>query len=346
MFKIKTVISTVAGLLLTASLFAAKAPDWIVNGGGKKYPSSKYYVSVGEASTKDGAELKAVEGIASIFGQNVKSSVKGDKRMAQIEGKGGDVVTTSTSTLSTTTTRQVDAENLIGIEIIDSFQDTANAKWYVLAVMDKPKTAQIYSDLISTNNDTIQNLMDNSINSADPYTLDSYSKLDFAVKLAKQSEVYIKKLSVIDPDSATAVQNSEFSAANINNSLRTVASMMPIVINVENDKDGRIGKAFEKALSSAGLNTVKGTEDRYQIVCSVYTEKSTIKNMPALNFTIDATLRDTFLGEDIIPLGFTGREGGNTEQQAESKAYSTIAKKIDQTFKPAFNDYLQTLSIN
>ncbi len=88
-------------LLSTGSfVFAGKKssksiPEWVTNPA-KAYPSESFFYYVGEGSERSKAELNAVNGIASIFGQSVKSDTASSKKMAQAK-MDGKVATVSVS---------------------------------------------------------------------------------------------------------------------------------------------------------------------------------------------------------------------------------------------------------
>ncbi|MCR4743248.1 MAG: LPP20 family lipoprotein [Treponema sp.] len=344
MSKIKFSFLSVLVFLLAVNLFAARAPKWVIDGFSKDYPQKDYFYAVGEGTSKTAAELRAIEGIASVFGQNVKSATKGDKRMAMIENQNGDYASATATSIDQTILRQVDAENLIALEIAETYQDEKQVnKWYALAVMNKAKATEIYTDLIEANYSTIKTLIKQTENK--DYSLDNFSRLDFAVKLALQNEFYLNRLSIINNSVADSLVKAEYQSVKIKGKLRDFAVNIPVYVNVTSDDDNRISKAFETALTSAGLSTSKGSNERYTITCKVNFTTKMLKGRNFCEYTVDASLNDTVIGESLIPLSFTGREGGNDENQAISRAKLKIADKISETFTKQFNTYLQSLSM-
>lgn len=344
MSKIKFSFVSVLVFLLAVNFLSARAPKWVVDGFSKDYPQKDYFYAVGEGTSKSAAELRAVEGIASVFGQNVKSATKGDKRMAMVENQNGDYANVTSTSIDQTILRQVDAENLIALEIAETYQDEKQAnKWYALAVMNKAKATEIYTDLIEANYSTIKTLIKQTDNK--DYSLDNFSRLDFAVKLATQNDFYLKRLSIINNTAADSLVNDQYQPAKIKQKLRDFAVNIPVYVKVSSDDDNRISKAFESALTSAGLSTSKGSNERYVIKCDVHFTTKMLKGRNFCEYTVDASLSDTVIGESLIPLSFTGREGGNDENQALSRAKLKIADKISETFTKEFNNYLQSLSM-
>ena len=142
MRKIKIHLKKVICLsfLLTGSfIFAAKTktpvmPDWI-NTPAAVYPSSSYITYVGYGADRDSAEIKALQGIASVFGQSIKSDSESSQRMIQAKSE-GKIATTNISSFNQNILRSVDVNNLIGVEIKEFWFD-GTSSWYAIAVLDK-----------------------------------------------------------------------------------------------------------------------------------------------------------------------------------------------------------------
>ena len=98
----------------TGTCFAG-TPDW-VSVPAKKFPPAKYFTSVGTGYNRDVAELQAVKGIASIFGQNIVSTTSSENRMQQARIN-GDVATANVSSIEQNVLRQVNQDDVMGGEI-------------------------------------------------------------------------------------------------------------------------------------------------------------------------------------------------------------------------------------
>ena len=131
--------------------FAArvKEPTW-VSVPKKVYNPEKYLSYVGKAKDKSQAELLAVEGIASVFEQDVASASVSSSRMEQASNE-GKVAIARSQNFNSKIMRKVDVDSLVGIEIKEYWTD-AEKNIYVIAVLDKPKTSLLYSNMIEKNN--------------------------------------------------------------------------------------------------------------------------------------------------------------------------------------------------
>ena len=138
--------------------FAArvKEPTW-VSVPKKVYNPEKYLSYVGKAKDKSQAELLAVEGIASVFEQDVASASVSSSRMEQASNE-GKVAIAKSQNFNSKIMRKVDVDSLVGIEIKEYWTD-AEKNIYVIAVLDKPKTSLLYSNMIEKNNAEIKKLL-------------------------------------------------------------------------------------------------------------------------------------------------------------------------------------------
>ncbi len=323
-----------------------KIPEWTTKPG-KYYPSAQYLTGVGSAMSRSDAELQAVTELSSIFGQSVQGTTVASSRMAQFIASDGSATNTSDAEISQSTKNKIAHDNLIGIEIKESFHDEKHNTWYVLAIMDKAKVTANYQSMINRNQKHIELLRSQVATSSDKYTLDNFVRLDFARELALTNEQNVNRLLIINPSAGQAMQNGMTAAAVMQKEARELAQKIPICIVVENDSDNRISKAFAEVMSQAGFNTTTGSNERYKITCDVtyYDDQSTDGKTKFANYTVTGGLQDTSIGEELVPLSFTGREGSPTIENARQRAKSTIVNKIKQNFKQAFNRYLQTTSI-
>ena len=323
-----------------------KIPDW-TNNPSKYYPTAQYFTGVGSARSRSDAELQSVTELASVFGQSVSGTTAASSRMTQFMGADGSYTNTSDSEISQSTKNKIAHDNLIGIEIRESFHDEKNNTWYVLAVMEKAKVTELYRSMIQKNQNEIALLRNQVAASTDKYTLDNFVRLDFARELALANDVSIKRLLVVNPSAGTAMQGVTTPAATLQKEARELAIKIPICIKVENDDDNRISKAFAEVMSQAGFNTTSGSNERYQILCDItyWDDKSSDGKTQFANYTVTGGLVDTSVGEELVPLSFTGREGSPTIENARQRAKSTIVNKIKQNFKQSFSRYLQTASI-
>lgn len=321
-----------------------RQPEWVDNPY-SVYPSDRYFATHGEGDERTAAEVNAIAGIASIFTQSIKTNTASSRRMEQavIDGK---VAFADISSIDTDTRQQVDSENLIGVEIKDSWLDTKSGRWHTVAVLDKTKTSELYLTMIKKNSDEIARLID--VDESDSqifYSFETYARFDLAKDIAEQNESYLVRFQVINPSLAMTVKDSFPSSKTIAGRNLDIASKIPIYIEIENDNDNRLAKAFSSVIAQAGFRT-SGTKDaNYFLTGSVsYSERETKDGKTVqCSYVIDASLRNS-ASEILIPFSVTGREGSTTYSDAQNRSVRTLEGKIKSEFQTSFAEFLSNLA--
>ena len=124
-------------------------PEWI-NQPAAVYPNDSYITYVGSGADRNVSEINALQGLASVFGQSVKSDSTASSRMVQAK-ENGLVANTNNQVFSQEVKRKVDIDSLIGVETKEFWLDEVNSTWYAIAVLDKAKATGIYTEMIKKN---------------------------------------------------------------------------------------------------------------------------------------------------------------------------------------------------
>lgn len=348
-FLKKTLFTVILSLSLAVFPASAKAknskkaPDWIT-GQSKAYPKAEYLTASGVADSKRAAELDAINELAAVFGQKITSATLASKRLTMAQSQ-GLVASSSESSLAQDILREVSQDDIIAVEIPEFYEAKSEGKWYALAVINKSKASQIYSGMIEKNQKEVEAIIMQIQKDKEADTMLNFSRLDFAEEVAKKNETYLKRLTVLDPKEA-----EKFSAINtpvqIHKMKIDMAARIPVCVNVDDDSDGRITKSFQEVMTSFGFNTTIGSNERYIISCKNHFTESASSNAKTkfCEYAAECALIDTFLGETLIPLSITGREGSTTYQNAEVRAKQKIVTKIKSEFAAGFQKYLGDFS--
>ncbi len=345
LFLLKVIFCLLSLPMIGGFLFAEKKPsksipEWVTNPA-KAYPGESFFYYVGEGSERSKAELNAVNGIASIFGQSVKSDTASSKKMAQAKMH-GKVATVSVSGFSQDILRSVDSGNLIGVETKDFFFD--GTVWYAIAVLDKTKAAAIYRQLIVKNAKAIKELLENSEN--DTYSLESYSAYDFASDIATENESYYKKLSVIDASAFASLKVNVPSSKEIAAQKLEIAKNIPIAVVIHDDVSGKLAAAFTEALASIGFRASLTANVRYVLTGNLTFEESQSSDGKAARcrYFLESYILDSATDQRLAPLCLSGRESHVSYHEAENRALKTLEKKIRGDFKNTFVEYLKNFT--
>ncbi len=319
----------------------SKQPEWI-SGSSSKYPEAEYFIYAGEGAEKANAELDALRGLTAVFGQNASSVTSYSRRLLEAE-KDGKVGFAQASSISQEVLQQVNHDDVIGVEFKEYYSDSKNKKNYALAVMNKAKASQIYKDLIKKNQAVIDELYTQIGNES---SLQNYARLDFAEEIAGKNELYLNRLVVLNSSLYKEIASKTESKTAIHKKKIDMAEKIPVCVDVSEDSDGRITKAFQEAVSSLGFYSTTGTNERYKISVKLnLTEsKSSDGKTYFCEYAVEAALTDTFSGETIIPMSMSGREGSTTYQNACVRSKQKIASKVKGDFQKNFTEYIQSFS--
>ena len=314
-------------------------PEW-VSSPYSVYPHESYIASVGSAADRNASEVVALQEFAAIFGQTIKSESDLSNRMTQAK-ENGLVANSSLSTFDQNIKRLVDVDSLIGVEIKEFWCDDKGT-WYALAVLDKAKAEDIYTNMIKQNASAIQTVISNI--GKDEYSIDGFSAYDFAEDIAVENEKYLTRMSVINPDSVNSLKTYCPSSKNYHAKKMEVAKNTPICVQTFNDEQGRYKEAFSQAIAEAGF---KGTYDdtvRYILIAKFEFERSDTSDKKTVRcrYNCESYIMDTYTQHEIVPFTVKGRESHVDYTEAQHKAESAMISKIKKDFSKAFNDYVKS----
>jgi len=311
-------------------------PAWVDNVD-SIYDDSRYVAAVGNASTRDMAEKNALANLAAVFGQSIKADQTITNTYQEAVRNGVTSSWTDNISMQNTINTTASMDTLIGAEVKEVWYDSRSVH-YAVAVMEKARTAQIYSEMIKANQNMIANLI--NMKDADKNSLEGFSRYQFAAAVADINVTYGNVLRVIGapvPAGVVKGDNYRLEAKNITKSI-------PIGIVVKNDKSGRIQGAFAKALSDAGFRS-GGNNSRYildvDITVSPVEYPNNVNKFARIE--LGANLTDTSVKSVLLPFNFNSREGHTTAAEAENRAYVAAERKINEEYKNILSDYLNQM---
>lgn len=329
--------------------FAAKkqketVPEWVTSPG-TVYPSDKFINYVGSSTDRNAAEVNALKGLASVFGQAIKSESNSSARMEQAKTDGIVAKTSNVQSFSQEVKQVVDVDNLIGAETKAFWLDSANSTWYAIAVLDKNRASDIYSEMIKKNSIALSTLKKNSEKELD--SLEGFAAYDFAEDIAVENENHLKKMSIINPGAVSGLEQYCPSSKNIHAKKMEIAKNIPICVKTANDEHGRFKEAFSQAISECGF---KGTSDesaRYVLNAKFEFERSDTSDKKTVRcrYNAEGYILDKKTNHQIVPFTISGRESHVEYSEAKVKAEKKLESKIKSEFKEKFSDYLRNLVV-
>lgn len=355
-------VASCATTMQAASVHAQ--PSWVTMPS-SVYQSDYYFSAVGEGTDRSSAELDAVRGVASYFGQNINSVTAASARMEQAMAK-GKVALAQASAIDQTIIKNVNQDDIIGVETKETWYNSAEKKWYAVAVLDRAKTAALYESMIKKNNEEIASLT--LQNKAEAVSFETYVKYDFAAEIAAVNDGYIKRLSVITFNEGEEMRKVSVSEKDELAALYKIAQQIPVTVRITSADDAgtmasgsesimqlaktaslpetSVSSAFSEVIAGYGFNTGTDANERYVISGTVTMTASPVQksDIAYQRYQIDSYLTDTITGEKLLPFAASGREGAKTDADAKVRASAALAKRIKNDFGAAFNAYLKQLS--
>lgn len=323
-------------------LFAAKnkMPEWITLPSGV-YPAEKYMNGTGSGTNRETAELEAVKNLSSVFGQTVKSNTAASKKMERALSE-GKVSFSSAENLQQNITSQIEAENLIGIEIAEYFYNKPEKKWYAVAILEREKTAAVYQKYIEKNDAAVRKAIKES--EKNPGTFYGYSEICFAAEIASENDKLVKNLTVIDFESGNEISKKVVSLQNTQLAKKKFAENITIYVQISGDRDNKIKSAFQDIFSKYGFKTSPSKKEKYTLEGKYSSEISQKGKITYCVYSLDLDFSDVLQAESLFAINLKGREGSLSESDATNRTYRTLEKDIGTQFSKNFDSYINNLS--
>ena len=323
-------------------LFAAKnkMPEWITLPSGV-YPAEKYMNGTGSGTNRETAELEAVRNLSSVFGQTVKSNTAASKKMERALSE-GKVSFSSAENLQQNITSQIEAENLIGIEIAEYFYNKPEKKWYAVAILEREKTAAVYQKYIEKNDAAVRKAIKES--EKNPGTFYGYSEICFAAEIASENDKLVKNLTVIDFESGNEISKKVVSLQNTQLAKKKFAENITIYVQISGDRDNKIKSAFQDIFSKYGFKTSPSKKEKYTLEGKYSSEISQKGKITYCVYSLDLDFSDVLQAESLFAINLKGREGSLSESDATNRTYRTLEKDIGTQFSKNFDSYINNLS--
>lgn len=323
-------------------LFAAKnkMPKWITLPSGV-YPAEKYMNGTGSGTNRETAALEAVRNLSSVFGQTVKSNTAASKKMERALSE-GKVSFSSAENLQQNITSQIEAENLIGIEIAEYFYNKPEKKWYAVAILDREKASAVYQEYIEKNDAAARKAIKES--EKNPGTFYGYSEICFAAEIASENDKLVKNLTVIDFESGNEISKKVVSLQNTQLAKKKFAENITIYVQISGDRDNKIKSAFQDIFSKYGFKTSPSKKEKYNLEGKYSSEISQKGKIIYCVYSLDLDFSDVLQAESLFAINLKGREGSLSESDATNRTYRTLEKDIGTQFSKNFDSYINNLS--
>jgi hypothetical protein len=312
----------------------AGKPAW-VDSPDAVYDRNVYVAGVGFGKDRPGAEQSALAALSSIFRQ----SLQADQTIStsyQEAVKNGVTLNWTENTAVENAIKTSTAMELMGAEIRDTWND--GGTFYAVAVMEKERTARLYTQMLQDNLRIIASLVD--MPPASRNSMDGLARFQFAGAVAEANQIFAAVLSVIGAPVPAGIQPP----GDYHLEASTIIKSIPVSVSVGGDRDNRIRSAFTSALSSAGFRT-GGNNSRYQLQARFSLSDVELANQSNkfVRYSIEGNFVDTSTAEALFPYSIVGREGHPILSEAEARALRAAENKIREEYTQSLSGYLSQL---
>ena len=340
---IRKTYSVAAGLCLAITLAScatatvhqvpmAQAPEWTnAASDHERFDRQAYLTARGHGNSRQAADMDAFRQLVTIFGVDVQA----DTRLVEAYRGRTGAAGVHTVDLESEIVLGAGMDNLIGVEIGDRW-DNGRSSFYALAVMNRARAVQVYSEMIRANLDTIAGLT--NLPAQDRNSFDGFSRYRFAAVVADMNAGYAAVLSAVGSPMQGLRTGDDF-----RREAQAIAAAIPIGINVTGDRAGRIQGSFAGAMTGLGFRT-GGANQRYILQVNVIVTEPQFaggnRNIVWAQMELSANLVDTATGAALLPFYFSGREGHTNFERAENVVFNAAQRQIEAEFGGMLEDFL------
>jgi len=309
-------------------------PGWLRNGVHQRYNKQEYLTAVGHGGSMQAAEMDALRALVSIFGVSVQVDTRMAETFRGIEGGVGSHNVDYGSEI----TLGAGMDNLIGAEIGDRW-DSRRGNFSALAVLNKARAEQTYTDLIRANQTAITNLT--NLPAGEKNSLAGFSRFQLAAVVADINTNYATVVTEVSGSRPQGLRSGD----DYRREAQEIAAAIPVVIRITNDSNQRLQGAFAKVFTELGFRT-GGANSRYALVVNVSLRPSEQQtaNVVFSQMELSANLVDNNSRAVLLPFTFTLREGHANQAGADNRAFIVAEQKIASEYPSILSEYLSQLS--
>jgi hypothetical protein len=316
---------------------SARQPEWITKPG-IMYPDDQYVVATGDGKTAEEAQFKAKANLLGIFGMKLadESVIKESYSESNVGGN-----TSFKDTVSSERKISTSAEGILaGCEIKETWKNTSGTENYALAVMDKSKTINLYSDIIKR----LSQAVNEALNISNKNTFEGYSRYRFAAMVAKDIDSCINVLRFAGGSASVpaGLKSENEYLVESNNIIKTIPVRVVVTRGKEFDKADRIQNAFAATIGKVGFRTGDASSPYILEVTLALSEVQLAgQTNKFARYEISAEMLDSKTRQGMLQTySINGREGHTTYPEAQDRAIRAAETKINNEYKELIEESL------
>jgi len=311
-------------------------PTWVFNKD-KIYHENDWLIGTGKGITIEAAENSAISNLAQQFNVDINTHRNYNEIVSESWS------TTPQNNFDKTTKNVTDVllssnvKGIIGL-IVDNWTNIKTSEVHAIARINRIEWGRRYSEIISENDRNISLLLEKS-NTRE--LIEKTQLLNSAYNLALLTDD-LKNINAILTPSTKSLNLSYGSSISIFSKLIETKKEMIIYVEVSDDVNGRLHKAFTNSLNSRGFNTGLIHMSNYLLQVNLEMENVTYNNtsFEYVRYTINYSFSDRD-GKELFSNSITDREGDLAYTQARQRAISSVEKWISNDgFANDFDNFL------
>lgn len=324
-----------AAALFCGLCFAQEAPSWLASPE-TEFPSEQYASAAGEGETDRAARMDAMIKIARSFKTTLQDVSKAARKAAAFLSD-GSVDFSSNETLAQMAGSK-SSMRFFNAKFTEIWHEKSGngEKSRVLAYIDKSETAELYKSRIEALGDAAGLVLAAAKKQAEPFAARAILKNGKA--LESLADLYEKALAAVAPrddgEASAEFEEAKRSFSKIDAALLDLKKELTVSIKIKqkDKKFAPILQTISDIVEKKGFS-ISSAKPRYKMEIDVsYSEEELDFGGPFVRTAIKATITnktgsDVFLYEKEYP-----RSGGNTTEEAYSRALSKIQEDLEQNF--------------
>lgn len=326
---------------LTMAKSSKKKPKW-VDSPKSVYPESMYLSAVGSGNSRTDAENNAAANLAKIFRSEISASTSYQERYREIVSP--KKTDTSTETKTQKNVQVKTSQNLLNVEIGQTWTEPKTFRVYAVAYIHRLKTADILEQQIEENSQRIRNYLQEVAQTTDVWKL--YSLYNVASVINMNSEELLSQLAIISPDTKELIQLG-YNPDELKLNLGSWAKAVNFHIEVLGEGDE---ESFKK-IHSMIAEVVTGNGWTVSDVNAALLEANVILEEVELNqpqkfcrYSISINIYNLG-GNLMLSLSDSKREGHINMHEAKARVLRALNAKIKTEIPKQLNQYFDSLVI-
>lgn len=316
---------------------SSSIPAWADNPH-RFYPKELYIVGVGTGDTRKAAEDNAIGTIAKVFQSDVKVDQTLIENYMESESKSGSDLSFTSQMLNRTSVAS--QQKLKNIRIEKAQFCSTDGLHYVLAVLDRAETEELYKKDIKNNDNKISEYFKNYKNS--PNKLNKFAFLSKAKTITDINEILRQQyqiISVTGEEVPASIKKSE-----LDKEMRSLLDQISVALTSTGETPAEVGDYVKETVGKIGFKIVEGSGD-FIFKYSLDLQPANLgrKNTTGYNWKLTIEVKDNINNYSLKAFNINSRTIGISQEAARAKIMNKVKNELNNNFYKQFLNYINSL---